>query len=123
MDEHWLWGQPWPVHRIKLQNFLGPFCCPYINLTGVLYVAHFCHCQVEDWPFAAVISRPAHSRNIIIIFSICCGPKYLTAKPRGHVCERFSRQAPRRGLWGFDGCEGLDREVDEFEVSMNSRFR
>ena len=30
VDEHWLWGQPWPVHSIKLQNFLGPLCCPYM---------------------------------------------------------------------------------------------
>ena len=35
----------------------------------------------------------------------------------------LKRQAPRRGLWDFDGREGVDREFDEFELSMNSRFR
>ena len=25
VDEHWLWGQPWPAHSIKPQNFLGSF--------------------------------------------------------------------------------------------------
>ena len=42
------------------------------------------------------------------------------SQPNHKVCERFARQVPRRGLWGFDGLERLDREFDKFEISMNS---
>ena len=37
--------------------------------------------------------------------------------------REYGAQAPRRGLWGFDGREGVDREFDEFEISMNSEVR
>ena len=77
----------------------------------MLYVAHFSHCQVEDWPFAAVISRSAHSHNI---FSM------LWAKIFDSQTTRFASASQGEHLAGVCGAS-MDAK-DWTENSMNLRF-